>query len=100
MAYEVTRQLQEYGQTVSSIVMLDSMDTKAFKTVTLSPKRDIFQAVNLALQAIVKYPEKMAEVLIHQNEVDSSLDDKAFFQQLVVLAEKRGLTKTKNNCGT
>jgi polyketide synthase PksN len=95
-AYEVTRQLQELGQVVNTIVLLDTPDSTKLKQVNLSPKSRILQAVNMALTATVHpEPEKLPTVLIHRDEVDSSVDDEQFLKQLIELAKTRGLTKTE-----
>ena len=51
IAYEVTRQLQELGEIVSSIVMLDSGDTSVKTTTEASIKSEMLQAVNYALMS-------------------------------------------------
>src|SRR5215510_6361409 len=53
IAYEVTRQLQELGESVATIVMLDTFDIRHIQVVTRSPKNDYLQAVNIALQTTI-----------------------------------------------
>jgi len=101
LAYETTRQLQELGQVVSSIVMLDSYDRIESEKDGFFQKKVILGAVNVALQsAAMPVPEKYAKTLIHRDEVDSGLDDEAFLKQLLVLARTRGLTKTGSQLRT
>ena len=96
LAYEVTRQLQELGQTVHTIVMLDSIDSTGLKKINLCEKTMILQAVNTALvSANLEEPEKIAQVLIHKDEVNPNVDDEEFFKQVIMLARSRGLDNTE-----
>ncbi|MGZ4976999.1 MAG: beta-ketoacyl synthase N-terminal-like domain-containing protein [Methylobacter sp.] len=92
IAYEVTRQLQERGESVATIVMLDTFDTTGIKDVKHSAKNDFLQAVNIALQTtVMQNPEAFSSTLIHRDQLDVSLSDEAFLQQLLDLAKTRGL---------
>lgn len=84
LAYEIARQLQEMGQTVKTIVMVDAMYSDELKKVQASQKTVILQAVNMAL-----FNPKRSEALIHREEVNSNLEDEAFTKQLVKLAKTR-----------
>jgi hypothetical protein len=93
LAYEVTRQLQEMGDTVNTIVMLDSLFTSEFKEMELSTnnKQAMLGAANNALQAWIQgSPEKFHQTFIHRDEVEN-FDDESFLDQLVNLAKQRGL---------
>ncbi|HML90062.1 MAG TPA: SDR family NAD(P)-dependent oxidoreductase [Methylomusa anaerophila] len=93
LAYEITRQLQELGQAVNTIVMVDSMYCPEIKK-NYSPKSLLLQMVNIALATTVKQaPEKILQMLIHRDEVDLELADEAFLEQVLKLAQTRGLTK-------
>ncbi|MGX0890777.1 rhizoxin synthesis polyketide synthase RhiF [Pseudomonas sp. ADAK2 TE3594] len=92
LAYEVTRQLQELGETVTSLVMLDSPDVTGERTARLCDKTRLLQTVNMSLQMTIgQTPERFAEVLIHRDEVDLSLAPADYQQQLTALARQRGL---------
>jgi amino acid adenylation domain-containing protein len=103
LAYEVARQLQTKGKTVATLVMLDSFDSAAIKTqagraeaipVTKMVKGRILQTVNLMLLATIsEHPEKRDQVLIHRDELDLNGAEPAFLEQVIRLAQKRGLTK-------
>ncbi|CAM2067520.1 SDR family NAD(P)-dependent oxidoreductase [Sulfidibacter corallicola] len=97
LAYEVARQLQELGQSVQTILMLDSFDgAKNHTPDHLHGKLALFHAVNSALTFTIRdQPEKVAETLLHRDEIDPSLEEEAFLDQLIALAKTRGLTKTK-----
>lgn len=97
LAYEVTRQLQELGEVVNTITMLDSFDgAKNHTPDHLQGKLTLFHAVNQALTFTIRdQPEKVPETLLHREEVDPTLDEDAFLDQLIGLAKTRGLTKTK-----
>lgn len=92
LAYEVTRQLQELGDTVSSLVMLDSPDVTGERTARLADKTRLLQTVNMSLQMTIgQTPERFAEVLIHRDAIDLSLPPADYLQQLTTLARQRGL---------
>ena len=96
LAYEVARQLQEFGQVVDTITMLDTFDDSVEKTIKVSAKTEVLQAVNTALSmTIVQDLEKMKKTLIHRDELDVNLDNGAFQEQLISLAKQHGLKKTE-----
>ncbi|MGG3111556.1 beta-ketoacyl synthase N-terminal-like domain-containing protein [Bacillus velezensis] len=99
LAYEVTRQLQLAGETVESIVMLDSFDSAGAREINipdeLFDKNMMLQTVNMALFApIYQHPERISETLIHRDELDADLHEDIFLEQLIAKAKQRGLTKT------
>ena len=110
LAYEITRQLQESGQSVDSIIMVDTLDSAAIKKQSGSnaetsiwqiTKGRILQTVNLALlAAIPQDPEKIPQTLIHRDELDIHAGDEEFLQQALLLAKKRGLIKTESRMKT
>ncbi len=92
LAYEVTRQLQELGEAVATLVMLDSPDVTGERTARLADKTRLLQTVNMALQMTIgETPERFAEVLIHRDAVDLSLPLPEYRQRLTALARQRGL---------
>ncbi|MHA6890102.1 SDR family NAD(P)-dependent oxidoreductase [Ralstonia pseudosolanacearum] len=92
LAYEVTRQLQELGETVATLVMLDSPDVTGERTARLADKTRLLQTVNMALQMTIgETPERFAEVLIHRDAIDLSLPQPEYRQRLTALARQRGL---------
>lgn len=92
LAYEVTRQLQELGETVISLVMLDSPDVTGERSARLADKTRLLQTVNMSLQMTLgQTPERFAEVLIHRDEIDLALSPADYLQQLTDLARQRGL---------
>lgn len=93
IAYEVTRQLQEMGHAVDTIVMLDSFDSNALKKIKNDEKSLILQTVNMALLTIPK-TEKDARILIHRDEVNLNSEKDVFCKEIIKLAKKRGLSKT------
>ncbi len=96
LSYEITRQLQEMGQCVNTIVMLDSIYNDEIRKMKISQKALILQAVNMALLSTIQQePEKIARKLIHRDELNPDLEEEQYLNQLVTLARKRGLTKTK-----
>jgi 3-oxoacyl-(acyl-carrier-protein) synthase/thioesterase domain-containing protein/enoyl-CoA hydratase/carnithine racemase/acyl carrier protein len=96
LSYEITRQLQELGQTVNTIVMLDAMDPAELRKSHESQKGLILQTVNIALLTTIdKQLDKMAQTLIHQDEVDANLADEDYLEAVITLAQKRGLLKSK-----
>ncbi|MGJ7907989.1 SDR family NAD(P)-dependent oxidoreductase [Actinopolyspora sp. H202] len=92
VAYEVTRQLQEQGETVESIVMVDAMHGDSVKKVTMSRTDMLLQQVNALLFAASKpAPEDFAATLIPAREVDWDQDEDSLLDQMLALARKRGL---------
>ncbi|WP_425263944.1 thioesterase domain-containing protein [Thermoflavimicrobium dichotomicum] len=101
LAYEVTRLLQEMGETVNTIVMVDSIYMEApqsaeAKKEYADPKTLMLQAVNRELLAkALLEQEKLPQALIHREEVNIEADDETFLQQLITLAKERGLKKSE-----
>lgn len=92
ISYEITRQLQEQGDTVSSIVMLDTLDTSGLEKIRNSVRSQQLLYVNLTLASrVMQDPGMFAKTLIHQNVLDESLEPHLFLEQLVDLAAKKGL---------
>ncbi|MCC5466705.1 SDR family NAD(P)-dependent oxidoreductase [Pelosinus sp. Bkl1] len=101
LAYEVTRQLQELGQVVDTITIVDTFDSLGLKHINLSQKSRILQGVNLELAATIQQDSgNLAQTLVHRDEVTSNMEDEEFLQQLIMLATGRGLTKTKTQLYT
>lgn len=91
LAYEVARQLQEAGESIATIVMLDTFDTRALEPSKPSLKNDYLQAVNIALQTtVMQDPQAFERTLVHRDELDCDLDDEAFLQRLIAIARTRG----------
>ncbi|MCB2312714.1 phosphopantetheine-binding protein [Clostridium tagluense] len=100
LAYEITRQLQNQNQVVNSIVMLDSPDNTGFSKAVVCQdnvvKNAALQVVNMLLWPCSDNDTSMiAEILINNDELDEKLESEAFFDQLVVLAQKHGLSMNK-----
>jgi polyketide synthase PksN len=96
VAYEVTRLLQERGQQVDSLMMVDSPD----ETGLAKSNANGFQSAQSAALQVVnsllwppgeKDPEALRGRLIHQDEVAGILDEDAFVHRLAELAAERGL---------
>lgn len=101
LAYEITRQLQELGQTVNTLVMIDSPDNTFQENLTgfskNAVKNIIFQTVNMMLlSSVLQNPEKSGQTLIHRDELNIGVNDEDFFKQIIELAKAHGLTKTEN----
>lgn len=96
LAYEVARQLQEAGQEVHSIVMLDTLDRSAWEKVRLSNRTRALQAVNMTLLNRTRrdWPS-VREKLIHQEEAGFPGDEEEFLRQLIRLGRERGLSLAK-----
>jgi len=102
IAYEMTRQLQLQGQEVKTLVMVDSPDNTAFKNAAESTniplKNAALQVINMLLWApnVIEH-SKISENMIHQDELDISLDEDQFINQLADLAKKHGLLMSHSN---
>ncbi len=97
-SYEVARQLQELGQTINTITMLDTLGLAELKNFESCTKSKMLQVVNTAFAPTMELvKEKMKDSLIHRDELNMGLDDERFLDQLVALARKRGFQKTKSD---
>jgi thioesterase domain-containing protein/enoyl-CoA hydratase/carnithine racemase len=96
LAYETARQLQETGQRVRSIVMVDSMDGASLKKATISNHGLILQTVNLSLMnRIRRGAEQWLQKLIHQREVDENMSEEEYLRRLISIGTTRGLSQRK-----
>ena len=100
VAYEITRQLQDLGESVASIVMLDARPGSESETETdpsaFNGKQAMLQAVNIALyESTVARPSMMAEAMIHRNELDLDMDEDAFLNVLIENPKTCSVFKTK-----
>jgi rhizoxin synthesis polyketide synthase RhiF len=96
LAYEVTRQLQEMGQVINSIVMLDTLIGDELKNETFNKKDALFQTMNMLIFSnLQQQPEKFSEALIHCDQVNKRLSANQLLKQLVNLAKPLGLVKTE-----
>jgi len=100
LAYEVTRQLQELGQVVDTIVILDAFDSAALKQTNLTQKSNILQGVNMALSATSQQDSGAQQILVRRDEVNSKMENEEFIRQLTMLAATRGLIKTETQLYT
>jgi polyketide synthase PksN len=91
LSYEVTRQLQQIGQTVNTIVMIDGMYPP--NGIVLSNKTRILRAANLLLMTAMNFnPEKkLLKNLIHREELNLTEDDNDILSQVCRLARAKGL---------
>ncbi|NUT49939.1 MAG: type-I PKS, partial [Saccharothrix sp.] len=98
VSYEITRLLQDRGQEVRSLVMVDSPDTTGWAKSngggSATARSAALQVVNSLLwPAGVKGLDDVRPRLIHQTEVvGAPEDDAAFTRVLADLAVERGLT--------
>jgi thioesterase domain-containing protein/3-oxoacyl-(acyl-carrier-protein) synthase/acyl carrier protein len=109
IAYEVARQLQELGESVTTMVMIDTLDSQAIKKIELNEKTPMLQMVNIALLSgkisshiIGNAAEKAAsaQLPIHRDEVGLTEDNELFLEQLLKLAKQRGITRTDSQLRT
>lgn len=94
IAYEVARQLQEMGQKVNTIVMLDSLYGAEVSAERFDKRDAILQAVNMALfSGIVSSPERFKEILINRSLVADITDMDELISSLMELYKQRGGTQ-------
>ena len=92
LAYEITRQLQERGETVESVVMVDAMYGDHVKAMTMSRTDMLLQQVNALLAAGVRPgPQDSRAPFVAANEVDWTQDEDRVLDDLLTLARGRGL---------
>jgi thioesterase domain-containing protein len=96
IAYEMARQLQEQGQTVDTLVMVDSPDNTAFQSAApqnIPLKNAALQVTNILLWPPGEYDlTTITERMISQDEVNTESTDDDFIRRLAELAVERGLT--------
>jgi thioesterase domain-containing protein len=95
IAYEMTRQLQEQGQTVDTLAMVDSPDNTAFRSA--APQNIPLKNAALQVANILLWPPGESDLttimarMISQDEVDTGATDDDFIRRLAELAVERGL---------
>lgn len=90
-AYEVTRQLQEMGDKVESVVMLDTLIGPELKNATFNKKDALLQTVNMQIfTSLQSDPEKLSNELIHCEELNKRHSPANLLKQLISIANKRG----------
>ncbi|WP_445429502.1 beta-ketoacyl synthase N-terminal-like domain-containing protein [Bacillus atrophaeus] len=99
LSYEITRQLQKTGQTVKSIVMVDSPYSTEYKEDKPALKTSMLQTINTMLASVAQ-PEKLTGVLISREEVNVNAEDEDFLKELIGLARQRGLNKSEKQIRT
>jgi thioesterase domain-containing protein len=97
IAYEMTRQLQELGDQVTSIVMLDTLDSNALKNAqNISYKSRLLQGANFILASkILHDTEKLKKSLIHADEVNWEKSNEKIMGLLCKLAKEKGATQSE-----
>jgi thioesterase domain-containing protein len=94
IAYEAVRQLQELGESMSTLVMVDTLDSSAFRNASMSNRADMlaWPILNFALQSrAAATGVEPSTLLIHRDELDAGLDGEAKLTQLIALAKAHGL---------
>ncbi|MEV7775548.1 SDR family NAD(P)-dependent oxidoreductase [Kitasatospora sp. NPDC086791] len=92
LAYEVTRRLQERGERVDTVVMVDSMYGDAVKSMTMARTDMVLQGVNALLFAAAKpAPGQFGGAFVAAAEVDWLQDDDTLLDRVIGLARERGL---------
>ncbi|MBZ9609903.1 enoyl-CoA hydratase/isomerase family protein [Clostridium estertheticum] len=101
LAYEVTRQLQELGKHVNSLVMVDSIYNSEVKRIKSSRKSIFLQAINMMLStAFSKSSPTSTPNYISSEEINLTAKDEDFLVQLILLARSRGLEKNEDQIQT
>ena len=95
IAYEMTRQLQEAGHEVTTLVMVDSPDNTAFQAAApqnISMKNAALQVANTLLWPAGRHDLATVTMrMIPREEIDADLPDDDFINRLAELAVERGL---------
>jgi acyl transferase domain-containing protein/thioesterase domain-containing protein/acyl carrier protein len=92
LAYEITRQLQEAGKEVSSVVMVDTLTGPLLGEFMVGGNHALLPLLNLLLHATIQYsPSGTAGLLIRSDEVNFEMEETVFIEQLLSLAKARGL---------
>lgn len=97
IAYEVSRQLQMQGQAVSSIVMVDTLDSSAMKKINFSEKTNILQAINMSLIFRSRQePSKMVDKFLKREEISPNLSSEELLKYLIKIGKTRGLSSVRS----
>ncbi|MCY8910324.1 amino acid adenylation domain-containing protein [Bacillus atrophaeus] len=99
IAYEVTRQMQEIGQSVNSIIMLESIyvDEKMKNDWLTIPRLNLTKDRMLrAINLLLAFSSTEELILISESEITLDNTDEEFLEQLINLAEIKGSTKSAN----
>lgn len=95
IAYEMTRQLQETGHDVTTLVMVDSPDNTAFQAAApqnISMKNAALQVANTLLWPAGRHDLATVTMrMIPREDIDADLPDEDFINRLAELAVERGL---------
>ncbi len=95
IAYEMTRQLQEAGHEVATLVMVDSPDNTAFQAAApqnISMKNAALQVANTLLWPAGEHDLATVTMrMIPREDIDADLPDEDFINRLAELAVERGL---------
>ncbi|QTZ90306.1 SDR family NAD(P)-dependent oxidoreductase [Streptomyces auratus] len=105
-AYETVRQLQLKGADVSTLVMLDTLDAESTNKANalivggnfdadVVTKVSDFRAVNLILGNNRFDSHGGSTPILRRDEVDTTLEPKAFLDSLIETAVARGVSKTE-----
>ncbi|MCP3924585.1 MAG: SDR family NAD(P)-dependent oxidoreductase [Desulfobacterales bacterium] len=97
ISYEIAFQLQKLGQTVSSIVMIDSTDSPVELVEPIEPTEPTDQDGNLIIYGIINYlllgrinnGEEIS--LIHRDELNFNMTSDEFFKQLFGCVRAHGV---------
>ncbi|SFR72276.1 polyketide synthase [Anaeromicropila populeti] len=97
IAYEITRQLQEKGKKVNTLIMIDTFDSRGYKHLVYSEETRMLQAVNMSLMYRTrKEQDDLFPVLINSNDVALDLHDEKLLRHLIMLGKKdKGLSQVK-----
>ncbi len=91
LSYEVARQLQELGQKVDSIIMMDSLDTEGLQRVRFSLQSEVLQIINMRLLEKIKDDTVPLEhVLVHRDEIDRQLNGTEMLKDILTHDKVRG----------
>ncbi|TDD47733.1 beta-ketoacyl synthase N-terminal-like domain-containing protein [Saccharopolyspora elongata] len=100
VSYEITRLLQQQGHAVNSLIMVDSPDgtglAKSNASGSATARSAAMQVVNSLLwPAGEKDLAEVTRLLIHQDEVDATVDEAELVRRLADLAVERGLSMSR-----
>ncbi len=94
IAYEVTRQLQLAGQTIATLVMIDSPDPEKYQRKRPSLKSLMLQLVNMLLISKAESFKQPAAPISYK-QLPLECDDEEFLGGLIGYAVKQGLQESQ-----
>ena len=96
IAYELCRVMQERGQKVTSLMMIDTFDDVALKQFSFSLKSRLLQTVNFTiLNRMRRKRNEWSKYLIPRSEIEHCIESEEILDTLIKIGRKNGTLSVK-----